>query len=136
MRFLTKAHTLSAALVLTWIFGSATSSAKIIVPPEHFSVSVQGKYETRWTKVFKDGPVWACQTDLLPYFEAKEEPLKDLDWQRLKKTAAAKDPGPCTPVILEDHRRGKTESITSCLENPEIVRFVKSVHKKCGRGLL
>jgi len=124
---------LMIALVFYATIGSA---AKIIVPPEHFSVSVQGKYETRWTKVFKDGPVWACQTDLLPYFEAKQEPLKDLDWKRLKTSASSKDLGPCTPVILEDRRRGKTETITGCLENPEIGRFVKSVHKKCGRGLL
>jgi hypothetical protein len=108
-------------------------ATEISVPHQHVYLEIKTRYGVQWTKIFKDGKVWACQSDILPYFESKKDPLAGLSWNEIKSLAGKPDPSCENQITLIDQRGKTTERIKGCMGNPKLDQWIASVHDHCGR---
>jgi hypothetical protein len=120
-------------LLLAVSLSQIALAKKAVHPRHHFTVIVQGKYSTQWTKVFKKGDKWVCQTDLMPYAEAQGDPFADLNWSMLAKEAKRKTADCRDKVRLIDSRGLHTKTLSSCLSLPLTKSWVDKISRACGR---
>lgn len=123
-------------LSLMMTVSQASFAEKIEVPKEHVLVTRVGKYETNQIRIFKDQDAWICSSNHFPYFEAKADPLRNVDWSMLPKKEESQ-PGhqiPCQDsIVIEDHRTSPALEFYACTDRPEGRIFIETLHKNCGR---
>ncbi len=96
-----------------------------------FTLMVKRKYDKVWYKVIQDGKKWVCETTHFPYFEAKENPLDNLDWSKLV-AESKKVPKPCTNIVgMENTLKGKPQRIVTCLVQPETLAVYTRIVDQC-----
>lgn len=122
-----------ATVLLSVFCAHAAHATPIAVPKQHVLIEVKGRYGTQWTKVFKDGSGWACQTNLLPYYEAKSDPLKGLSWKEVRSLVGEIDPSCNSQLTVIDLRNTHPIRIEGCMGDPKLDQWIASVHDRCGR---
>ncbi len=96
-----------------------------------FTLMVKRKYDKVWYRVTQDGKKWVCETTHFPYFEAKENPLDNLDWAKLV-AESKKVPKPCANIVgMENAMKGKSERIVTCLVQKETLAVYSRIADLC-----
>jgi hypothetical protein len=108
-------------------------AANALAPAKKFTVFIHGKYADRWLKIYQDHGKWICEANEFPYFEAKGNPLRDLNWKKLEAESKRATPGCRDQVTLTDDLGRQSKKITSCLDLPRIKHWADEISQRCGR---
>jgi hypothetical protein len=111
------------------LFSNLAMAGDLSVPKKNFAVTVRGKYGTRWVKVYKDGSDWICNTEAVPYFVARGNPLKDFEWKKFQNFS---DPGDCRDlVIIDDRLQTEHKTVKGCLDQTALKSLVNVLDERC-----
>jgi|GEM_PF-4949627 len=110
------------------------AATQIPIPKSYVLVQIHGKYAIQTTKIFNYKKKWICQTEDLPYFEAKKNPLEEIHWTDLKSEIKNQHSENCRDhVLLQDRRTKPFKMVTGCLSSAEIKKTIEEINKLCGR---
>jgi hypothetical protein len=125
-----------AVLVLVSVSVGASEKPAPVKAAELVRIQIRGKYGTQATHLVQKAGKWICRTELLPYAEAKGDPLQGVVWGSLEKEirATPNEQKVCRDrVRIEDRRGKKTKTIAGCLATPEMARVIAQLNERCGR---
>lgn len=105
----------------------------IQVPKKHFLLQIRGKYGTQISRLFQEGKKWICQTELLPYFESSQDPLKGIDWAAIVTDSKEAQVNCRDRVFFEDRRKSPVKKIATCLSSKATLDVVQVINQGCGR---
>ena len=120
-----------AAFLLTFTIPAfAASKAKA----ENDFVFMAGReYTIEMFRVFKKDKDWFCETENVPLFKAKGDPLRDLEWNKLEAAAKKLEEKPelCkVRVAIVDRRMDTPQEVKGCLTGP-FEDLYKKLSERC-----
>lgn len=110
------------------------AATQIPIPKNYVLVQIHGKYATQTTKIFNYKKKWVCQTEDLPYFEAKKNPLEEIRWTNLEAEEKNQSSANCRDhVLIQDRRTKPFKVVSGCLSSPDMTKTIDVINKLCGR---
>lgn len=96
-----------------------------------FTFMLQRKLDKTWYRITEEKKQWVCRTNHFPYFEAKENPLSELDWKALEKESKERPKGCDELVALSNSLDGKEKRLVTCLNQQETQALYVRIAKLC-----
>jgi hypothetical protein len=109
-------------------------AGKVQVPSKHFYMELKHQHGSgEWYRVYQKKGKWICQTESMPYFVAKSEPLAGLNLKQLGKSG---DVSECrTQVVIRDKRVSPPQSYSGCADdNKALLDLISQIHDACRAG--
>lgn len=96
-----------------------------------FTLLLQRKFDKTWYKISQEKKNWVCETNHYPYFEAKENPLAQLDWKALEKESKLRPKGCDDLVAFSNSLEGKEKRLVTCLSQKETQALYVRISDLC-----
>lgn len=93
-------------------------------------MDIRGSRGGQWYKVFQESGRWICVTQDMPYFEARDNPLRELNWDTLKN--ATPQTRSCShKVSIRDTRQKTEKKAMGCLEASAFEKLAHEIGSSC-----
>ncbi|OFZ53850.1 MAG: hypothetical protein A2428_03310 [Bdellovibrionales bacterium RIFOXYC1_FULL_54_43] len=100
------------------------------VPKKHFLFRITGKYSSQFFKIYQKNGAWVCNSESVPFFEARKNPLESLDWNSVAKSSA--DLKNCRDkVLIEDQLLKPGRKAAGCLSEPPFKQLADEIYRAC-----
>lgn len=117
-------------MILLWVtLLSQASWAK--TAPKTFTIMVKVAQDKTWYRIHQEGKSWICQTKHFPFFEAPENPLRDLDWKALEAEAKAMPKACAYPVSMKNELLKKSKTIVTCATQKHTEALYARISEHC-----
>lgn len=97
----------------------------------NFTIMVKRKLDQSWYRLSQEKNTWICESNHFPFFEAKENPLSQLNWKELEKESKER-PKECRDLVaISDTLKGNKKTLVTCLTQKETEALYVRISDLC-----
>lgn len=107
------------------------AAGKVEAPARHFFMEVSHSHgRPEWFRIYARGSQWICQTESVPFFKAKANPLAAVDWAALRRQAEFES---CEATAkITDARSKPVKSAKGCVDrDPAWAGLLERLNAAC-----